>query len=96
MSSADSFHRGLERAFARCTKGRQTKKHVQKSNVQAVQVPKADSEINSISDVIFNTIKATTETTSPIKAITLLSDEQYRTTIIEKMINHIKSKGTKQ
>lgn len=95
MSSADSFHRGLERAFARRTKGRQIKKYVQKSNVQAVQVPKADRGINSFSDVFFNTIMATTETTNPIKTITLLSDEQYRTTIIEKMINHIKSKGIK-
>jgi hypothetical protein len=82
------FKRRLERAFERRAKEKQ-----QQSSVQHVQnVVGDDSGIV----ITTNINKSTSASIGADNVITSLDrDEQYRTTIIQKMINHIKSKKTK-
>lgn len=81
-TSMDYFNRGLTRAFER-----RAKESVRQKTTQIVQ--KAD---NSNDAIIMNDSK----TSDVFSAITKLSDEQYRTAIIEAAVNHIRQKKEKQ
>lgn len=77
----DLFMRGLERAFARRAKEKQ-----QQSNAQHVQNVVSDDN----NTVITTNINKSTSTDNAITSLD--RDEQYRTTLIQKMINHMKQK----
>lgn len=79
-SSLDYFHRGLSRAFAQ---QRAKQEQHSKKDLQKVCNDVVDSNVTNT-----NTIGKH----SNVIANTKLTDEQYQTTIIEKMINHIRQK----
>ncbi|NWB42372.1 hypothetical protein HX815_18830 [Pseudomonas sp. E6002] len=81
-TTPDSFSRGLIRAFERQRAKGTTRQQV----TQIVQ--KADDSNDAI---IMNDSK----TSDVFSAITKLSDEQYRTAIIEAAVNHIRQKKEK-
>ncbi|VVO86135.1 hypothetical protein PS900_02079 [Pseudomonas fluorescens] len=86
-TSLDYFSRGLERAFAK-RQAERSKQPVQKVNnvviESNVQERKQQTNIEKVDSNI--TITTTVSNTAS------LTDEQYQTTIIQKMITHIKSK----
>lgn len=81
-SSLEYVSRGITRAFERRrAMQQQTKQHLEQVvRVQSVDSVAGDSNTN----------------TAINSAITKLSDEEYRTTIIQKMVNHIRQKKEKQ
>jgi hypothetical protein len=86
MSNLNSFSRGLARAAA------QAKDRRAKEEAQAT-IQKVDSDVSNAT-----TTEQIEEPSNlvPETNLTTLSDDQYQTTIIQKMLNHIKQKRTNQ
>lgn len=82
-TNLDQVHRGLTRAFERQRAMQQQKSH----HAQTVQEFDGNRD-----EIITNDAKPC----GVFSASTKLSDEQYRTAIIEAMVNHIKQKKGKQ
>ncbi|MNC55135.1 hypothetical protein D3C75_1046490 [compost metagenome] len=98
MNSLDYFAAGIARASARA-KDRRNKQLTEQQEIQSVQ-EKIQQQLLVMADlkaqieVFKNTDSATTTTTIDANSTTdKISDEQYQTMIIQKMITHIKSKG---
>ena len=86
MSNLDSFGRGLARAAA------QAKDRRAKEEAQAT-IQKVDSDVSNATTTLH--IEEPSNLVSEINLKTL-SDDQYQTTIIQKMLNHIKQKRINQ
>lgn len=101
MSSKDHFMLGLERATVK-TKARLAKEQAEQQEIQADQeklkqhlliLADLKAQIEVFRSAEIGTSNSRVKTTSNTSNNTdKISDEQYKTTIIQKMINHIYNK----